>query len=131
MGVLTHRVGSYKVLSKSVSRIGALFSKKYRTKLVVDIELISVDGLFAGGKVEPEKVKELILDGLPGAEVEVKDKRGTGDHFEAVVKWDGFEGLPLIQQHRRIYDAVGRYLTKEIHALQLRTMTPNQAQNEE
>ncbi|MFQ6608910.1 MAG: BolA/IbaG family iron-sulfur metabolism protein [Fidelibacterota bacterium] len=67
----------------------------------------------------------MIETGLPGAVVEVTDERGTGDHFSAVVEWVGFEGLSLLEQHKRVYVVIGEYLTHEIHALQLKTFTPD------
>ncbi len=71
-----------------------------------------------------EQVKKLIEESLSGAAVEVIDERGTGDHFSAVVEWTGFEGLSLLEQHQKVYEAVGELLTREIHALQLKTFTP-------
>jgi stress-induced morphogen len=72
-----------------------------------------------------DQVKELIEAGLPGAAIEVTDERSTGDHFSAVIEWAGFEGLSLLEQHQAVYTAVGEHLTKEIHALQLKTFPPN------
>ncbi len=73
--------------------------------------------------MEPEKVKELILRYIPDAHVEVVDTTGTKDHFSAVVISDSFEGLNMVKQHQMVYQALGSHLTKEIHALQLKTMT--------
>ncbi|MCH8010568.1 MAG: BolA/IbaG family iron-sulfur metabolism protein [Candidatus Marinimicrobia bacterium] len=73
-----------------------------------------------------EEVKNLITKGLPGAKVEVTDTTGTGDHFKAVVIWNGFAGLGLVQQHKKVFESVGEYMTQEIHALQIKTLTPDQ-----
>ena len=73
--------------------------------------------------MEPEKVKELILNGIPDAHVEVIDTTGTKDHFSAIVVSDLFDGLNMVKQHQMVYKSLGSYLTKEIHALQLKTMT--------
>ena len=73
-----------------------------------------------------EEVKNLITKGLPNAEVEVTDTTGTGDHFKAVVIWKGFAGLGLVQQHKKVFESVGEYMTQEIHALQIKTLTPDQ-----
>ncbi len=75
----------------------------------------------------PEKVQHLIEEGLSGAVVEVTDLQGTGDHFSAVVAWAGFESMTLVQQHQAVYDTLGEFLTREIHALQLKTRTANDA----
>jgi len=73
--------------------------------------------------MNPEKVKELILNGIPDAHVEVTDTTGTNDHFSAIVVSNSFEGKSIVEQHKMVYKSVGSHLTKEIHALQLRTMT--------
>jgi len=76
--------------------------------------------------MEPESVKELIAKGIPDAKIEVIDTTGTKDHFSAVVISSSFEGLSLIDQHKQVYKAIGEYMTKEIHALQLKTFSPEQ-----
>ena len=54
------------------------------------------------------------------------DTTGTKDHFSAIVISDSFEGLSLVEQHQAVYQAVGDHMTKEIHALQLKTYSPAQ-----
>ena len=76
--------------------------------------------------MEAESVKELIANGIPDAKIEVIDTTGTKDHFSAVVISSSFEGLSLIDQHKQVYKAVGEHMTKEIHALQLKTFSPDQ-----
>ena len=76
--------------------------------------------------MEPESVKELIANAIPDAKIEVIDTTGTKDHFSAVVISSSFEGLSLIDQHKQVYKAVGEHMTKEIHALQLKTFSPEQ-----
>ena len=73
--------------------------------------------------METNKISELISSGLKHAHVEVTDTTGGGDHFSATVISDDFEGLSLVDQHQLVYKALGNYLTNEIHALQLKTMT--------
>ena len=73
------------------------------------------------GEMKTKEVQNLIEIGLDGAEAEVTDPQRTGDHFSATVAWRGFEGMSLIQQHQAVYKTLGDYLTKEIHALQLKT----------
>ena len=76
--------------------------------------------------MDPEAVKELIQEGIPGANIEVVDTTGTKDHFSAIVISDSFEGLSLVEQHQAVYQTVGDHMTKEIHALQLKTYSPTQ-----
>ena len=73
--------------------------------------------------MEASKVKEFISGGLAVSHVEVTDTTGTGDHFSAVVVSDDFNELSLGQQHQLVYKTLGNYLTKEIHALQLKTFS--------
>ena len=68
-----------------------------------------------------ESVKQLIESGLEGSEVQVLDTKGTGDHFSVVVISDDFEGKSLVKRHQMVYTTVSDVLTKELHALQLKT----------
>jgi len=73
--------------------------------------------------MEASKVKELITAELAVSHIEVTDTTGTGDHFSAVVVSDDFIELSLVEQHQLVYKTLGNYLTKEIHALQLKTFS--------
>ena len=70
----------------------------------------------------------MIARALPGAVVEVRDMTGSGDHFEAVVVSDRFEGIGLIERHQAVYDALGDAMRAKVHALTLKTLTPAQYQ---
>ncbi len=77
--------------------------------------------------LDPENIRQRILGALPGAEVQVNDTTGTGDHFEAYVVSEAFVGKPMVQQHKLVYAAVQDWLqTGELHALALKTYTPEQ-----
>jgi stress-induced morphogen len=71
------------------------------------------------------ELKERIQAALPGAEVAVEDLTGGGDHFRAEVVSDRFDGLSRIQQHKLVYDVFGSEVGGPIHALSIRTSTPN------
>ncbi len=49
-----------------------------------------------------------------------------GTHFEAVIVSPEFEGKTMIQQHQLVYAALGDRMRSEIHALSMRTLTPQQ-----
>ena len=70
------------------------------------------------------ELKERIEAALPGAEVEIEDLTGGGDHFRAQVTSDRFAGLSRIQQHRLVYDVFGEEVGGPIHALSIKTSTP-------
>jgi len=73
--------------------------------------------------MQADELKKLIEVGVPGAEVKVQ---GDGDHFEATVVSAGFVGKSMVQQHQIVYGALGDLLQGELHALALRTLTPEQ-----
>ncbi len=77
--------------------------------------------------LSPDWIRERVLIALPGAEVEVIDTTGTNDHFEARVVSEKFVGLPMVRQHQLVYAPLKDVLaTGELHALALKTFTPEQ-----
>ena len=68
-------------------------------------------------------IKEKIKKHIPDSRVEVKDTTGTGDHFSVIVISDKFENVNLVNRHKMIYESLSQYVTKEIHALQIKTYT--------
>ena len=79
--------------------------------------------------MDVNELQQLIERGLPGAYVEVRDMTGGGDHFEALVVSDKFEGKGLVERHQVVYAAVGDAMREAVHALALKTLTPAQYQN--
>ncbi len=69
-------------------------------------------------------VKSLIALGMPDAEVSVEGADGV--HFEALVIAPEFAGMRPLQRHRRVYETLGNRLGGEIHALALKTLTPEE-----
>jgi acid stress-induced BolA-like protein IbaG/YrbA len=47
-----------------------------------------------------------------------------GTHFEAVIVSPAFIGKSMVQQHQLVYSALGDRMRAEIHALSMRTLTP-------
>ena len=54
--------------------------------------------------MQGSELEALIQAGIPGAEVIVK---GEGDHFEAIVISEQFEGRSMVQQHQLVYGTLG------------------------
>jgi acid stress-induced BolA-like protein IbaG/YrbA len=79
--------------------------------------------------MDAAEVKLMIESGLPGAQVEVLDTTGGGDHFEALVVSTQFEGRGLVERHQLVYGALGDAMRERVHALTLKTLTPAQYQN--
>jgi acid stress-induced BolA-like protein IbaG/YrbA len=77
--------------------------------------------------LDPKELEKRIVAALPGAEVEVRDLTGTGDHFEARVVTSAFEGLAMLEQHQAVYGPLRDVLDSgALHALALKTYTPEQ-----
>lgn len=76
----------------------------------------------------PEEVAALIEDGIEDAEADVFRPRNPDDdtHLAAVVVSPAFEGESLVAQHQLVYDALGEHMTRDIHALELKTYTPEE-----
>jgi acid stress-induced BolA-like protein IbaG/YrbA len=76
--------------------------------------------------MDAAEIKRLIEETIPESRASVVDT-GGGNHFEAVVVSDAFEGKTMIAQHRMVYDALAKSIADEtIHAMSLRTLTPAQ-----
>jgi len=73
--------------------------------------------------VRPEDVQKYIADNLACEFIEV---RGDGQHFEAVIVSAAFAGKNMVQQHQTVYGALGDRMREEIHALSMKTYTPEQ-----
>lgn len=73
--------------------------------------------------MQPEQIKTWIQNGIECDFVEVK---GDGHHFEAVIVSSAFRGKPKVQQHQLVYRALGDRMREEIHALSMRTLTPEE-----
>jgi len=73
----------------------------------------------------PELVKSYIAAELDCTHLEVE---GDGQHFNAVIVSNAFAGKRLIQRHQLVYAALGDRMRQEIHALSMKTLTPEEFQ---
>ena len=80
--------------------------------------------------MDTKSIKNIIEDSLAKSHVEVIDTTGGGDHFSVMVISDLFKDMNLINRHKLIYRALNQFLNKEIHALQLKTLTEEEFNNE-
>jgi stress-induced morphogen len=72
--------------------------------------------------VDLAELRSMIEAALPGAEVEMFDEDGGGQHLRAEVKASQFEGLSRIDQHRLVKAAVKpRFDDGTVHALSVKT----------
>ena len=68
------------------------------------------------------ELKTYITNGLVCEHVEVLGD--DGQHFEALIVSPAFVGKNMVQQHQLVYQALGDRMRSEIHALSMRTFTP-------
>ena len=68
-------------------------------------------------------IQKLIETGLPGARAYVT---GDGTHFEALVVCAAFAGKRMLEQHRMVYATLGDRMQGAIHALSIRSFTPEE-----
>jgi stress-induced morphogen len=71
-----------------------------------------------------EEIKQRIEAAIPGAQAEVEDWTGGGDHFKATVTARAFAGRSRIEQHKLVYEVFGAEIGGPIHALSLKTHSP-------
>ncbi|MCA1853118.1 MAG: BolA/IbaG family iron-sulfur metabolism protein [Beggiatoa sp.] len=72
----------------------------------------------------PTDIQRLIEDGIPGSRAEVRGEDGV--HFEASVVSPAFRGLNPLERHRLVYQSLGRSMESAIHALSIKTLTPEE-----
>ena len=70
-----------------------------------------------------DQLRIIIVNGMSCDHVEVLGD--DGQHFEAVIVSPQFTGKNMIQQHRLVYQALGDRMRAEVHALSMRTFTPD------
>lgn len=73
----------------------------------------------------PELIHSYISAGLECTHLQVE---GDGQHFTAVIVSPSFAGKRPIQRHQLVYAALGDRMREEIHALSMKTLTPDEYQ---
>lgn len=74
--------------------------------------------------ISPDQIKSWIEAGLPCDRVEVT---GDGHHFEAVIVSAAFRNKPRVERHQMVYGVLGERMREDIHALSMRTLTPEES----
>lgn len=78
--------------------------------------------------VTPESIQQNIAQGMTTIHLAVT---GDGQHFEAVVVSDEFAGKNRVQRHQHVYQTLGDRMREEIHALSMKTFTPEEWQKQQ
>jgi len=84
----------------------------------VDIIRITLEGALDAEHIQVEDDSALHANHL-GAQ-------GGGGHYRVLVVSPRFEGLSRVAAQRLVYQALGKLMANEIHALEMRTLTPDQ-----
>jgi acid stress-induced BolA-like protein IbaG/YrbA len=74
--------------------------------------------------MDAAQIQALIQNGLPGAQADVSGADGV--HFEATVVAAQFAGKLPLARHRMVYATLGELMGGAIHALALKTLTPEE-----
>jgi acid stress-induced BolA-like protein IbaG/YrbA len=76
--------------------------------------------------VTTESIRKNIEEGMAVTHLSVE---GDGRHFEAVVVSGEFAGMSRVQRHQRVFQTLGDRMREEIHALSIKTFTPQEWQD--
>lgn len=74
--------------------------------------------------ITAENIKRYIQTALPCDLIQVEGE--DGHHFQAIIVSPEFRGKRMIQQHQLVYQALGDKMKQEIHALSMKTFTPEE-----
>ena len=77
--------------------------------------------------ISAQKIQSLVETAFPGSQVEAEDTTGTNDHFQLTVVSSAFQCKGMVERHRMIYGVLGSAIGGAIHALSLKTQTPEEA----
>jgi acid stress-induced BolA-like protein IbaG/YrbA len=76
--------------------------------------------------MQSNELKFLLETAFPGAKVHVASPDDV--HFQAQIVTEAFVGKPTLARHRMVYAVLGERMGGEVHALSLRTLTPQEAE---
>jgi len=76
--------------------------------------------------MQSNELKSLLETAFPGAKVHVASPDDV--HFQAQIVTEAFVGKPTLTRHRMVYAVLGERMGGEVHALSLRTLTPQEAE---
>ncbi len=75
-----------------------------------------------------DELKRLIEESVPESTAYLFDPQMDGQHLEAIVVSPCFKGIPLVKQHQMVMKPLREALAGDVHALALKTLTPEQWQ---
>lgn len=78
--------------------------------------------------MSPDDIKAVIESAVPQATAYVTDPNNDGQHFQAIVVSPIFEGMFLVKQHQMVMKALKEAFAESVHALALKTFSPQKWQ---
>jgi len=92
--------------------------------------------MVAGVSATTDRIEQLLRERLKPRHLELHDEsarhaghpgaRSGGGHYRLLIVSGSFEGRRPIERHRLVYDALGELMGRQIHALSMRTLTPEE-----
>ena len=74
--------------------------------------------------MNPLEIQALIEAHLPGCSATVSSADNI--HYDAVIVSEAFVGKRQLQRHQMVYGALGERMGGDIHALSIKTLTPEE-----
>ena len=71
-----------------------------------------------------KELEQIIKSNVPNATVYIMDPMNDGQHLQAIVISPAFEGMMLVKQHQMVMRPLKEALAGAVHALGLKTFTP-------
>jgi stress-induced morphogen len=76
--------------------------------------------------ISKSELERLVKTAFPDATVEARDLTGTSDHYELQVVTEAFRDRSTVERHRLVHEPLGEVLKGPLHALILKTYTPDE-----
>ena len=73
-----------------------------------------------------EELNAMLEGAFPGDEIRLSSPMEDNNHFQLVVVSPKFDGKTMVEQHQMVYQAIGDSMREAVHALALKTYTPDQ-----
>ena len=71
-----------------------------------------------------DKIEQTMLSALPNAKIEINDLVGDQNHYQITITDEIFINKTKIAQHRIVNEILKDLLKMDLHAMQLKTLTP-------
>lgn len=75
--------------------------------------------------IDASTLENLLKGTFNNAKITITDLKGDNDHWSVEIVSEDFIGKSRIQSHKMVYGSLQGKMGNEIHAMQLKTSTPN------